>query len=148
MLQTLAVENYRSLRSIVVPLGRLNVIQGANGSGKSNLYKALRLLADTAAGGVVSSLAREGGLKSTFWAGPERISQGMRAGRLPVQGTQRKDAVRLKLGFSAEEFGYCITMGLPAPSESAFALDPEIKRECIWHGPVCKPERILVDRSG
>jgi predicted ATPase len=33
MLQTLAVENYRSLRSIVVPLARLNVIQGANGSG-------------------------------------------------------------------------------------------------------------------
>ncbi len=64
MLHTLAVENYRSLRSIVVPMGRLNVIQGANGSGKSNLYTALRLLADTAAGGVVSSLAREGGLKS------------------------------------------------------------------------------------
>jgi len=53
MLQTLAVENYRSLRSIVIPLGQLNVIQGANGSGKSNLYKALRLLADTATGGVV-----------------------------------------------------------------------------------------------
>jgi len=48
MLHTLAVENYRSLRNIVVPLGRLNVIQGANESGKSNLYKSLRLLADTA----------------------------------------------------------------------------------------------------
>src|ERR1043166_1776546 len=148
MLQTLAVENYRSLRSIVVPLGRLNVIQGANGSGKSNLYKALRLLADTAAGGVVSSLAREGGLKSTFWAGPEKLSQRMRAGRVPVQGTLRTQAVRLKLGFSGKDFGYCITMGLPAPSSSAFALDPEIKRECIWSGSVFKPERILVDRSG
>lgn len=148
MLHTLAVENYRSLRSIVVPLGKLNVIQGANGSGKSNLYKALRLLADTAAGGVVSSLAREGGLKSTFWAGPEKLSREMRAGRVPVQGTQRKDAVRLKLGFAGEDFGYCITMGLPAPSDSAFALDPEIKRECIGSGPVFKPERVLVDRSG
>src|SRR2546425_1038907 len=39
-------------------------------------------------------------------------------------------------------------MGLPKPSDSAFALDPEIKRECIWSGPVCKPERILVDRNG
>jgi predicted ATPase len=77
MLQTLAVENYRSLRSIILPLGRLNVIQGANGSGKSNLYKALRLLAETAAGGVVSSLAGEGGLKSTFGAGPEKISRDM-----------------------------------------------------------------------
>jgi len=148
MLHTLAVENYRSLRSIVVPLGKLNVIQGANGSGKSNLYKALRLLADTAAGGIVSSLAREGGLKSTIWAGPETLSRGMRNGRVPIQGTQRKEAVRLKLGFAGEDFGFCITMGLPAPSDSAFALDPEIKRECIWSGPVFKPERVLVDRSG
>jgi predicted ATPase len=151
MLQTLAVENYRSIRNIVVPLGKLNVIQGPNGSGKSNCYKALRLLADTAAGGIVGSLAKEGGLKSTFWAGPERISQAMRAGRVPVQGTQRQDAVRLKLGFSGKDFGYCITMGLPPPprlNKSAFALDPEIKRECIWHGPVYRPERILVDRSG
>src|SRR5215831_11952272 len=148
MLHTLAIENYRSLRNTVVPLGNLNVIQGANGSGKSNLYKALRLLADTAAGGIVSSLAREGGLKSTFWAGPEKLSQAMRAGRVAVQGTQRKEAVRLKLGFSGKDFGYCITMGLPAPSKSAFALDPEIKRECIWSGSVFKPERVMVDRNG
>jgi predicted ATPase len=58
------------------------------------------------------------------------------------------DPVRLKLGFSSGDFGYCITMGLPAPSQSAFALDPEIKRECIWSGPVYKQERLLVDRSG
>jgi predicted ATPase len=148
MLHTLAVENYRSLRSIVVPLGKLNVIQGANGSGKSNLYKALRLLADTASGSVVSSLAREGGLQSTFWAGPEKISREMRSGRVPVQGTQRKEAVRLKLGFAGEDFGYSIAMGLPAPSESAFSLDPEIKREGIWAGPVCRTDRMLVDRSG
>ncbi|MBA4150713.1 MAG: AAA family ATPase [Verrucomicrobia bacterium] len=74
MLTTLAVENYRSLRNLVVPLGRLNVIKGVNGSGKSNLYKSLRLLADTASGCIVSSLAREGGLPSTFWAGPEKIT--------------------------------------------------------------------------
>ena len=148
MLRTLAIENYRSLRNIVVPLGRLNVIQGPNGSGKSNLYKALRLLADTAAGGVVSSLAREGGLKSTFWAGPEKLSRDMRTGRAPIQGGPRKEPVRLKLGFAGDDFGYCISMGLPAPSDSAFALDPEIKRECIWSGPVFKRERTLVDRSG
>ena len=148
MLHTLAVENYRSVRNLVVPLGRLNVIQGANGSGKSNLYKSLRLLADTAAGGIVSSLAREGGLNSTFWAGPEKISREMRAGRVPIQGTQRQEPKRLKLGFAGDDFGYAITMGLPPPSESAFSLDPEIKREWIWHGPVCQPETMLVDRHG
>jgi predicted ATPase len=148
VLHTLAIENYRSLRSIIVPLGKLNIIKGVNGSGKSNLYKALRLLADTAAGGIVSSLAREGGLQSTFWAGPETITREMRTGRAPVQGTLRREPVRLKLGFASDDFGYCITMGLPAPSKSAFALDPEIKRECIWSGPVFKPERVLVDRHG
>jgi predicted ATPase len=149
MLTTLAVENYRSLRSLAVPLGRLNVIKGVNGSGKSNLYRSLRLLAETASGGIVSSLAREGGLLSTFWAGPEKISRDMRAGRVAVQGGPRKDAMRLKLGFSDQDFGYCITMGLPPPSiTSAFSLDLEIKRECIWSGPVYAPGRVLVDRGG
>jgi predicted ATPase len=148
MLQTLAIENYRSIRSITVPLSKLNIVKGVNGSGKSNLYKALRLLADTADGGVVRSLAREGGLRSTMWAGPENLSRAMRVGRVPIEGTLRKQPVRLKLGFASDEFGYCITMGLPAPSDSAFALDLEIKRECIWAGPVCRPDRVLVDRSG
>jgi predicted ATPase len=35
VLTTLAVENYRSLRNLVLPLSRLTVVTGANGSGKS-----------------------------------------------------------------------------------------------------------------
>ena len=66
MLQTLAIANYRSIRHMVLPLGSLNVVTGANGTGKSNLYKALRLLADTARGGVIASLAWEGGFESTL----------------------------------------------------------------------------------
>src|SRR5712691_12234136 len=80
MLTTLAISNYRSLRDLIVPLGRLNVITGPNGSGKSSLYRALRLLADTAQGRVLPSLAREGGLQSTLWTGPESISRSMKRG--------------------------------------------------------------------
>jgi predicted ATPase len=69
MLTTIAIAHYRSLLDLVVPLEPLNVVTGENGSGKSNLYRALRLLVDTAQGGIVSSLAREGGLASTLWAG-------------------------------------------------------------------------------
>jgi predicted ATPase len=69
VIATLAVEGYRSLRRLVLPLGRLNVVAGANGTGKSSLYRALRLLADSARNGAVSALAREGGLQSTLWAG-------------------------------------------------------------------------------
>jgi len=150
MLTTLAVANYRSINALVVPLGRLNLVTGPNGSGKSNLYRALRLLAETAQGGVIGALAREGGLKSTFWAGPETISRRMRNGEVEVQGGPRKDVVRLRLGFSAEDFSYAISLGLPPPSNAptAFALDPEIKRECIWAGPLYRPASLLVDRAG
>jgi predicted ATPase len=148
MLTAIAISNYRSLRKLVVPLKALNLITGANGSGKSNLYRALRLLADTAQSRVVPSLAREGGLQSTLWAGPESISRQVRQGDYPLQGTVRKQPVNLRLGFVSDEFGYLIDLGLPKPSTSAFSLDPEIKRECIWHGPVLRPSCTLVDRQG
>ena len=148
MIATLAVSNYRSLLDLKVPLGQLNVITGYNGSGKSNLYRALRLLSATAHDGVINALASEGGLESTFWAGPETLSRAMKQGEVPIQGGPRRHPVRLKLGFSGEEFGYQIEMGLPEPSPSAFSLDPEIKRECIWAGPVYRPASALVDRNG
>ncbi len=151
MLRTLAVANYRSLRSVVAPLGPLNVVTGANGSGKSNLYRALRLLAETAQGTVVASLAREGGLESTLWAGPETITRRMKRGETPVQGGPRKDVVSLKLGFAGDEFGYAIDLGLPPPGSlgpTAFAHDPEIKRECIWAGEQFRLAGLLADRHG
>jgi predicted ATPase len=148
MLTALAISNYRSLRELVVPFQKLNVVTGPNGSGKSSLYRALRLLADTAQGRVVSSIAREGGLQSTLWAGPESISRSMRRGDHPIQGTRRTHPVSLRLGFASDEYGYLIDMGLPPPVSSAFSLDPQIKRECIWHGPILRPSAMLVDRQG
>jgi predicted ATPase len=148
MLSTLAVSSYRSLRELVVSLKRLNLVTGPNGSGKSNLYRALRLLAETAQGRVIQSLAREGGLPSTLWAGPETFSRSVLRGEQPVQGTPRKRPVSLRLGFAADDFSYAIDLGLPTPGSSAFSNDPEIKRECIWNGEVLRPSSLLVDRRG
>lgn len=148
MIRTLAVRNYRTLREFIVPLERLNLVTGPNGSGKSNVYKSLRLLAETAGGGVVAALAREGGLDSTLWAGPEDISPAMRRGEVPVQGTRRKHAVSLALGFVDDEFGYAIDLGLPTPSSSAFARDPVIKSEVVWAGELPRPAALLVERRG
>jgi predicted ATPase len=65
-----------------------------------------------------------------------------------VQGGPRKDVIRLQLGFAGDEFSYAIDFGLPEPSGSAFAHDPQIKRETIWHGPVWRRGTTLVNRSG
>ena len=147
MIQTIAISGYRSLRNLVLPLARLNLVTGANGTGKSSLYRALRLLADAALNTVVASLAREGGLPSTLWAGPETIARSVRRGEHPVEGTSRQKSVSLKLGFVGDTFGYCIDLGYPPPAQTAFHLDPAIKRECIWHGGIYRRASVLVDRN-
>jgi predicted ATPase len=148
VLQTLAIENYRSLRTLVLPLTSLTVVTGGNGTGKSSLYRALRLLADGARNGMVAALAREGGLPSVLWAGPEHTGRAVREGRYPVQGTVRSGSVALRLGFGAEDLSYAIDLGLPAGGKTAFGRDPVIKRESVWTGRVFRPSAILCDRLG
>ena len=148
MIRTIAIQGYRSLRELVLPLGQLSVITGANGSGKSSVYRSLKLLADAAQNAVVASLAREGGLPSTFWAGPETIARSVRQGTHDVEPLAKRKSASLKLGFGSDEYGYSIDLGYPPPPPPAtmFGLDPWVKRECIWHGPVYKKSSALVDR--
>lgn len=139
MLRTLAVSGYRSLRDVVVPLGDLTVITGPNGSGKSNLYRALRLLASAATGGLIGAVAREGGLPSLLWAGPEQGGD---------QGTVRRKPIAVQLGFASDELGYLVDLGIPqADQRNPFARDPEIKREQVFAGAFAKPATLLIDRT-
>ncbi len=145
MLQTIAIRGYRSLREVILPLTDLTVVTGANGTGKSSIYRALRLLADCGRGQVIGSLAREGGLQSVLWAGPEQPNE-------QTQGTVRTRPVSLELGFAADDFGYLVDLGLPQMAgsggePSAFAQDPEIKREVVFAGPVLRPASTLVSRT-
>ena len=147
MLHTVAIRGYRSLRELVVPLAGLTVVSGANGTGKSSVYRALRLLADCGRGEVIGSLAREGGLESVLWAGPEQTSGARRTGT--SHGTTRTRPVALELGFAADDFGYLVDLGLPqfAGPGSFFARDPEIKREAVFVGPRLRPAATLVRRG-
>jgi predicted ATPase len=154
VLRTVAVEGYRSLRSVALPLSRLTVVTGPNGSGKSSVYRVLRLLAATARGGAVRALAGEGGLESVLWAGPEVLGGRVRRGEEQVTGTVRRGPVALRIGFAGDDLGYAIDLGLPRPQlpepavASMFGRDPEIKREVVWSGPVLRPATTLVDRGG
>lgn len=147
MLNTIAIRGYRSLRDVVLPLAGLTVVTGANGTGKSSLYRSLRLLADCGRGEVIGSLAAEGGLESVLWAGPEQLGGAKRTGR--VEGTARTRPVSLELGFASDDFGYLVDLGLPqmAGHRSLFARDPEIKREAVFVGPVMRSGSTLVRRT-
>ncbi len=134
-LSHLAVGGYRSLQRISLPLAGLTLVCGANGCGKSNLYRALGLIVAAARGDLVAALAAEGGLPAAFWAGPD-------AG-------PRRDTARLRLGFAGETLSYAIELGYQVnETTSAFALDPEIKREWIWAGGPFHPRALLVSRTG
>lgn len=146
MYRSIAVSGYRSLRDVAIPLGRVTVVTGDNGSGKSNLYRALRLLASCGQDRVIATLAAEGGLGSVLWAGPESLQAARRTGA--VEGTTRKGPISLRIGIGGDALSYLVDLGLPVPDErSAFNRDPEIKREAVWVGPVMRPSTVFARRK-
>jgi predicted ATPase len=113
---------YRSLQRIHYPMSRLDVFVGANGVGKSNLYRGLELLRAAAANTLGEELAREG-LDLAMWAGPR------------ASGPRR---IKLAASFSEPNrleaaYRYEVEIGLPpAGSElPPFPLAPDIKSEAL-----------------
>ena len=91
------MRGYRSVRDVHLELGRLNVLVGPNGCGKTNLYRGLRLLADAAEGRLSRSLAEEGGMPSVLWAGPRRRGQRAPAKALKELGPHPETGIELKV---------------------------------------------------
>jgi predicted ATPase len=110
------VEGYRSIRSLRLPLAPVTVVVGANGSGKTNLYRALRLLSAAAEGTLARSLAEEGGLPSVLWAGPRK----------------KNAPARFTVGVAEDELAYELSCGPMPPPQGPFELDPDVKEETVW----------------
>lgn len=122
MLTRLAIEGYRSLRSIELPLSSLTVISGANGVGKSAVLSAVGLLQAASRGDLARRLAEEGGLSSALWAG-----RGGRKRGGPVRLTLEVD---VDLGRTTTA-RYRVALGPPRPTDGALPLDPVVKEERV-----------------
>jgi predicted ATPase len=137
----ISAAGYRSLRGIRFPVGGLTVFVGANGVGKTNLYKALGLLRSAADGTITRAIAEEGGIESVLWAGRRQGSQ-------PVR-------LILKAHFDELDHGggvglphsYEVQIGLRRPTEAAFGIEPLIKEErlTIRHG---RRDVVMMERRG
>jgi predicted ATPase len=121
LINQLQISGYRSIKNIDLKLGKLNVIVGANGTGKSNLYRALHLLGAAAEGRLGAVIAREGGMSSALWAGKK---------------TNEDNRFRIKV--LLDDFSYALECGLIPLSARVsagvdtnfwFSDDPEIKSE-------------------
>ncbi|WP_257388175.1 AAA family ATPase [Tahibacter caeni] len=152
MLHTFAVSNYRSLRDLKLRLAPLTLVTGANGSGKSNLYRALRLLQEAAQGRLAEAVAAEGGIPSLQWAGPADTRSQRKRG-VAIQGTRSRGPLRIAFGFAADDVAYRIELGLPAGGNpvvvpSRFRLDPEVKAEYVWQAPPQRRANTWLEREG
>lgn len=132
-IQELHVSGYRSIRKIRLKLGRINVLTGPNGCGKSNLYQSMVLLAAAANGELGRTIAIEGGMPSVLWA-----------------GARKKESVRMWLSVVMDGMEYGLSCGVPKPTSGAsreeptmFALDPEVKEEYLDAPPGRGAVRLL-----
>jgi predicted ATPase len=136
-LAEVSTRGYRSLRAIDYPVGAIEVFVGANGVGKTNLYRGLELLQAAAANTLGAAIAQEG-LASALWAGPRR------------GGGQPRIALSARLAGEARgapTLEYAVEIGFPGRPAGAFEREPEIKAESVSLVTAHRTVR-LVDRKG
>lgn len=136
-LKSMSAAQYRSLRAIRMELDGVNVFIGANGVGKTNLYRGLQLVQAAVKGTLSREIAAEGGMMQVLWAG------------------RRRQHEKARVAFSAEVldektgmvFEYRVEAGIKPPLEAGFAFEPQIKEEVfsvnVGRGPV-----VMMTRKG
>lgn len=140
------IAGYRSVRSIHFPVRQLSVLVGANGVGKTNLYRALELVQSAATGTLARDIAREGGLGSVFWAGERKANEQARL----ILSVSLEDIgsgstkYALELGFPPS---YEVEIGFRTPTAAAFPLEAQIKTETL-SVPGARRPVVLMERKG
>ena len=127
MLTDFHIKNYRSVREAWLKLPQVTVIVGANGSGKSNLYRAMYLVSTVTTGQLARSVAEEGGLESIIWSGKYG----------------NNDEYKVNMSVKFNDLQYDLTLGMLGESFGVFEKDLQIQRERVYHFKKGVKSRIL-----
>jgi predicted ATPase len=149
-IREVSIAGYRSLRAIRFPVGQLTVFIGANGAGKTNLYRALQLLQAAAAGTLAREIASEGGMDSAVWAGKRKVNTPVRIKLCVSLGADTDKAGQSSFDYdeaAGVAYSYAIEVGLPAPGMAALGLEPQVKEETLIYHGAARPLTIL-ERNG
>ncbi len=140
-LTAISIKGYRSIQQLHFDVDACSIFIGANGVGKTNLYKALGLLRSAADGNLTRAIAQEGGIESVLWAGTR----------------QRREPVRMILEAHFEDLQYGVEVGLPydyevevglrKPTEAAFTIEPLVKEERLI-ARVGQRKVVMMERKG
>jgi predicted ATPase len=148
MVREVSAAGYRSLHRIRFPVDRLSVFLGANGVGKTNLYRALQLLQAAAAGTLSRDLAAEGGMESALWAGKRQVKD---PARISLQaGFAAADVDRPAFDYAVSTglvHSYEVEVGIRMPTAAAFAFEPQVKEEVLTFHGGRRPVKLLERRG-
>ena len=122
-LDAISVEGYKSIRSAKIDLGAINVLIGANGSGKSNLVGLFGLLADLADERLQFHIARQGGANAILRFGLKHTSSLRIALRFGLDGYE---AVLAPSAGDALVFDGEATLSWEPGSRSKTGADPDL----------------------
>ena len=117
-LEWLTVTGFKSIKSVEkLRMRRINVVIGANGSGKSNLVGVFAFLEAMRGGRLGEYVARAGG-----------------ADRILHFGAKTTDELTIEVSFRADVNGYCVTL-LPDDSDRLVLMYEHVSRSWIQSRP-------------
>jgi predicted ATPase len=152
-LSYIEIQGFRSIRRIRLPLRRLTVLLGANGVGKTNLYRSLELLHTAATGTLAAEIAREGGMQSIFFAGGRNLSpDGSFDPKYRTDGLRKNQGSRLTLEAKLEDMGddaltYRLELGFPDRYTAAFEREAQVKAELLTMREGQR-DHVMMERKG
>src|ERR1035437_864415 len=116
MITKITVRSFKSIENAEIELGNLNVLVGANGSGKSNLLEAIGVLSAAADGKVNDQRLSERGVRL---GDPKLYKSGF-----PTGGRQAPD---ISVGGSSEQAHYDVSLiNLMPPASPSWRFETEL----------------------